>query len=134
MREPVEANLSIAELLQKLAAETSLLVRQEIDLARAEIACTLKATRKPAASFGVTILFALGAFGALTALIIAAIATTLPVWAASLIVTVLYAVVAGIAAALGKSALANVDPIPRQTINTIKDDVRTVRSSLERSH
>ena len=133
MREPTEANLSIAELLKKLASETSLLVRQEIDLARAEISLTIKAAGKPAAAFGVAALFALGTFGALTAVLIAAIATALPVWAAALVVTVLYAAVAGVAAAVGKSSLEAVNPVPQQTINTIKDDIRTVRSSIERT-
>jgi hypothetical protein len=133
VREPAEANLSISELLQKLAAETSLLVQQEIDLARAEIACTMKAAAKPAVAFGAAGLFGLGMFGALTALLIAAIATALPVWASALIVTVLYGAIAAVAAAAGKTALKHVNPVPQLTITTIKEDVRTVRSSIEQS-
>jgi hypothetical protein len=105
-----EANLSIPELLQELAAETSLLVRQEIDLGRAEIACTIKAAAKPAAAFGVAGLFGLGAFGAVTALLIAAIAAALRIWASALIVTALYGGVAAIAAAIGKTALQGREP------------------------
>lgn len=128
-----EANLSIPELLQKLAAETSLLVRQEINLARAEIACTIKAAAKPAAAFSVAGLFGLGAFGAVTALLIAAIAVALPVWASALIVTALYGGVAAVATAIGKTACKDVNPVPQLTVNTIKEDVRTVRSAIERS-
>lgn len=133
MREPAEASLSISELLQKLAAETSILVRQEIDLARAEIGCTMRAAARPAVAFGLAGLFGLGTFGALTALLIAAIATALPVWVSALIVTVLYGAIAAVATATGKTALKHVNPVPQQTINTIKEDVRTVRSSIEQS-
>jgi len=130
---PAEADRSIAELLRKLAAETSLLVRQELTLAKSELLQTVKSAGRPAAAFGVAALFALGAFGALTALLIAAIAVALPVWAAALIVTVLYGVVAAVAVMNGRSELARVgNPIPEQTVQTIKDDIRAVRSGIER--
>jgi len=133
MREPAEANLSIGELLQKLAAETSLLVRQEVDLAKAEITCATKAAGKPAAAFGVAGLFGFGAFGALTAVLIAALASAFPVWASALMVTVLYAAITAIAAAIGKTSLRGVKPFPQLTVETVKEDVRTVRSSIERA-
>lgn len=130
---PAEADRSIPELLQKLAAETSLLVRQELDLARAEITRTIKQARRPAAAFGVAALFALGAFGTLTALFISALALVVPVWASALIVTVLYAVIAAVAAMRGREDLKHVgNPAPQQTIETIKEDIRTVRSGIAR--
>jgi uncharacterized membrane protein YqjE len=130
---PAQADRSIPELLQKLAAETSLLVRQELELARAEMVTTAKKAGPSVAAFGVAALFALGAFGALTALLIVAIGLALPLWASSLIVTVLYAVVAGVAAVRGRSGLKRVgNPAPQQTLETIKEDIRAVRSGIER--
>lgn len=130
---PAEADRSIPELLQKLAAETSLLVRQELDLARAEIVSTVKQSGPPAAAFGVAALFALGVFGALTALIIVAIALVLPLWASALIVTILYAVITAVAAISGREGLKRIgNPTPHQTVETIKEDIRTVRSGIER--
>lgn len=122
----------MAELLQKLAAETSLLVRQELELARAEIVTTARHAGRPAAEFGVATLFALGAFGALTALLIAAIAVALPVWASALIVTIFYGVVAAVTAISGRERLKRIDPVPRRAVETIKEDIRTVRSGIER--
>ena len=133
MREPpAQADRPIAELLQKLATETSLLVRQEVDLARAELSATLKASVKPAALFGSAGIFGLGMFGAFTALLIVAIGAALPLWASALIVTVLYGGIAALAVAMGRKAMGEVSPVPRQTIKTIKEDVRTVRSAIER--
>lgn len=129
---PAQADRSIGELLQKLASETSQLVRQEIALARAELSATLKASAKPATLFGAAALFALGTFGALTALLIIALGGPMPLWASALIVTVLYGVIAVVAVAMGRKAMREVNPVPRQTINTIKEDVRTVRSGIER--
>jgi uncharacterized membrane protein YqjE len=134
MREaPPEADRPISELLQKLAAETSLLVRQELDLARAEITRTIKQAGKPAAAFGTAALFALGAFGAFTALLIAAIALAVPLWASALIVTVLYAIATAVAATRGREGLKRVgNPAPQQTLETIKEDIRTVGSGIRR--
>jgi uncharacterized membrane protein YqjE len=131
--QPAEADRSIPELLQKLASETSLLVRQEIELARAELMRTAKEAARPATAFGVAAIFALGAFGALTALLIVAIAVALPAWAAALIVTVLYGVVAAVAVNSGRSTMRKVgSPVPKQTIETINEDVRAVRSGIAR--
>lgn len=130
---PAEADRPIPELLQKLASETSLLIRQEIDLARAETLGTLRKARRPAMSFGVAGIFAIGAFGALTALLIAAIAVALPVWLSALIVTVIYACVAGAGVAAGRTALKQIgSPVPKQTIQTIKEDVATVKAGIRR--
>lgn len=130
---PVEADRSIPELLKKLASETSLLVRQEIELARAEILGTLHRAERPAIAFGVAAIFAVGAFGALTALLIAAIAVALPVWLSALIVTLIYCGIAAAGVAAGRTALKQVgSPVPKQTIATVKEDVATVKAGIRR--
>jgi len=130
---PAEADRSIPELLQKLAAETSLLVRQEIELARVEILETVRKAERPAMSFGLAAIFALGAFGAFTALLIAAIGIGLPLWASALIVTVLYACVAAAGVVAGRTALKQMgSPVPKLTIKTVKDDVATVQAGIRR--
>lgn len=130
---PAQADLSIAELLQKLAAETSLLIRQEVMLARSEVLGTLKQATRPAADFGIAALFAIGAFATLTTLFIAALSLALPVWAAALIVTVIYGTIAAFAAMRGRSSLTKIgSPVPDQTIQTIKDDITEVRAGIAR--
>jgi len=130
---PAEANLSIAELLQKFVREVTLLVQQEFQLARAEMSRMLKVAAGSAAAFSVCALFALGAFAALTTVFIAAIALALPVWAAALIVAIVYAVVAGIAAVAGKSSLEKLgDAAPTRTIQTLEDDVVAVGAAVRR--
>lgn len=129
---PVEADRSIPELLQRLGSDTSLLVRQELELARAELVGTLKRSREPAIAFGIAGIIALAAFGALTITFIAALSLALPVWASALIVTILYAVIAAAAIQRGRSALKSLRPVPEQTIKTVKEDVAAVKTGIDR--
>ena len=130
---PPEADRSIPELLQRLANETTVLVRQELQLAQAEIAQKLRRAGSSAAALGAAALLALGAFGTLTTTFVGALSRVLPLWAAALIVTVIYAVVAGIAAQRGLTALKKVGaPVPKQTIATLQEDAEAVRAGVQR--
>lgn len=130
--QPPYAELSLPELLRQLSTDTATLVRQEVQLARAELAQTGKKAAKGGIGFGAAAIFGLGAFGALTATLIAVIALALPVWVAALIVTVIYGIVAFVAALQGKKAIAEVAPPVPQTVATLKDDVRAVRAGVAR--
>jgi hypothetical protein len=115
---------SIADLLRDLSNETTLLVRKELQLARAELLEHAKPAVASAASFGATAMFGLGAFGAATAFLIAAIAIALPVWAAALIVTIVYGIAAAVLAQIGKKKLHDAGPpVLPQTTQTLKEDI-----------
>jgi uncharacterized membrane protein YqjE len=107
---PPEAERSIPELLQRLATETTVLVRQELQLAQAEIAQKIKRAEGSAGLLGGAVLVALGAFGTLTATLVVALALLMPLWAASLVITVVYAVIAALAAQRGLAALKTSEP------------------------
>jgi uncharacterized membrane protein YqjE len=126
---PREADRPIGELLRELGDEISTLVRQEIALAKVEIAEKTKPAVASAGMFGGTALLGLGAFGALTAFLIAAIALWTPVWASALIVTVLYGAVAFVLAQTGKKKLHEAAPlIPEQTAQTVKEDIEWAKT------
>ncbi len=125
---------SLPQLLRQLSTETTTLVRQEIDLAKVELSEKAKAVGAGAAMLATAAVFALGAFGALTALFITALALVLPVWAAALIVTVVYAVIALIAAQRGRKQLVSAAPVvPEQTAQTVKEDIEWVRTRAQSS-
>jgi len=130
---PAEADRSIPELLQKLASETTLLVRQELRLARAEVMEAVDDAKPAATAFALCAALALGTFGALTALLIIALALVVPLWAAALIVTAAYGAAAAASASSGMAALKKLrHDAPNETIRTIKDDVVAVRASVQR--
>ena len=128
---PVDADRSIPELLQKLATQTTKLVRQEIELARAELMLTAKQAAGAGAAIGIAAVLALGAFGALTAAFIAALSLALPLWGAALIVAAVYGLIAVAAVMMARASLKKMRP-PEQTIRTIKEDVAAVQVGIRR--
>jgi uncharacterized membrane protein YqjE len=120
------------ELLKQLSDQTTTLVRQEIELAKLELRDKGKQAGMGAGMFGGAGLFGLYAVGALTATIILALATFLPGWLAALIVTVVYAAIAGVLALRGKAKVkAATPPMPEQAVDTTKEDVRWVKTRAQ---
>src|SRR4051795_3506309 len=87
---------STGELLKQLSNETTTLVKQEIDLMKAELAEKAKPAGVGAGMFGGAGLFGIGVFLALTAFFIALLDGALPIWGAALIVAAVYAAIAGV--------------------------------------
>jgi hypothetical protein len=120
----------IGDLLKQLSQETSTLVKQELDLAKAEMAQKGKHAGVGAGFIGAGALFALGTLGAITACLIALLATALDhVWLAALIVAVVYGAIAGILAIQGKDKIQEAAPAaPEQTVQTVKEDVEWAKT------
>jgi len=120
---------SMGELLKQLSQETSTLVKQELDLAKAEMAEKGKQAGKGVGLFSGAGLFGLGAFLALTTAIIAALSLVMDVWLAALIVAVVYGVVAAVLAKSGQSQIKEATPAaPEQTVETLKEDVEWAKT------
>ena len=115
----------IGELLKQLSQETTTLVRQELELAKAEVR---EKGRKAGPGFGMwgaAGAVALGSFGALTAFFVLALDGALPNWVAALIVAAVYAAVAGLLYMRGKERVEEAgSPVPEQTVETLKEDVQ----------
>jgi hypothetical protein len=119
------------ELLRELSQQTTDLVRQEIDLAKAEIGEKGKQAGMGAGMFGGAGLFGVGAFAALTTAVIAALQLAMPVWVAALIVTVVYGAVAAVLAQRGKQKVQEVGaPVPEQTKQSVKEDVQWAKTRM----
>jgi hypothetical protein len=119
----------LADLLRQLSQQTATLVRQEIDLARAEV------TQKgKTAGIGVGIVGAAGivgllALGSLTACFILALNEALPAWLAALIVALVYGAIAAVLGIRGKERVQQAaPPVPEQTVETVKEDIRWAKS------
>jgi uncharacterized membrane protein YqjE len=119
----------IPELLKELSTQTSTLVRQELELAKAEMTEKGKQAGIGAGMFGGAGVFGLLALGALTACVIAALATAMDVWLAALIVAVVWAAVAGVLALAGRNKTREAAPAaPEQAIESTKEDVQWAKN------
>lgn len=120
---------SIPELLKRLSQETTTLVRQEIELAKAEATEKGKQAGVGAGFIGGGTLLGIVAFGALTAAIILALDLAIAGWLAALIVAVVYGAIAGVLAMRGKERLQDAGPpVPEQTVETVKEDARWAKT------
>jgi uncharacterized membrane protein YqjE len=118
-------NDSTGELIKQLSQDVSTLVRQELELARAELTEKGKKAGMGAGMFGGAGVFALGAFGALTATLILLLAEGMDAWVAALIVTAVWGAVAGVLALQGKHKVEEAGPPqPEQTVETVKEDMQ----------
>jgi putative superfamily III holin-X len=123
---------SVAELLKQASDQTALLVHQELDLAKAELATKGKQVGLGAGMFGGAGLFGVYAFGALTAAIILALGLAITGWLAALIVAAVYGVVAGGLALQGKNKVkAGTPPMPEQTLHSVKADVQSTKDHIK---
>jgi uncharacterized membrane protein YqjE len=119
------------ELLKDLSQQFTTLVRQEIDLAKAELDEKAR-TALPAIGFlAGAVIAALACIGALTAMLILALAEAMPGWAAALIVTALWLLLAAALAVVGRKRLAEAGtPIPEKTVETVKEDVEWLKNRI----
>ncbi|GAA0602952.1 hypothetical protein GCM10009547_00570 [Sporichthya brevicatena] len=123
LREP-----SLGELVAAASQNASILVRSEIELAKAELAAEAKKAALGGGMFGGAGLFGFFgfiflSFGAVYGLD----QTSLPLWACYLIVAGAYLLLAGILAGIGLKSLKKMGP-PERTQRTIKDTVATLKS------
>ena len=117
------------ELLKDLSQQTGTLVRQEVELAKAELAQKGKQLGAGAGLLVGAAVVALLALGALTACLIAALASAVATWLAALIVAVVYAAIAGALAVVGRGRIQKAaPPAPEQTIETVKEDVQWAKT------
>jgi hypothetical protein len=119
----------LGELLKQLSEETTRLVHQELELAKAELAQKGRQAGLGAGLFGAAGAVGLLAAAALTACFILALNAVTPAWLAALIVAVVYAAAAAVLAMRGREQVKRaVPPVPEQTIETVKEDVQWAKT------
>ena len=119
----------VGDLVKQLAGQTSTLVRQEIDLAKAELTEKGRVAGKGAGLLGGAAAVGMLAGGALTACLILALDEIVPDWLAALIVALVLAAVAAVLAMQGRNRVrAATPPVPQQTIETVKEDVEWAKT------
>jgi MFS family permease len=122
----------LPDLLRQLSEQTVTLVRQELELAKAEMREKGKLAGIGAGAFGGAGLIGLFALGALTACFILALATAMDAWLAALIVAVVYGAIAGVLALTGKSKIEQASPpAPERAVESTKEDVEWTKQRAQ---
>jgi hypothetical protein len=122
----------ISDLVKQVSSEAQTLLRQEMKLAKAEMTEKAKDMGVGAGMFGAAgYLTHLAALGLMLCLIFA-LATFLPAWLAALIVTVLFAAVAGALALAGRKRIKKAGPpVPEETVESVKQTIQTVKEEAK---
>jgi nitrate/nitrite transporter NarK len=129
---PSEA--SLAELVKQLSEQSSRLARQEVELAKAELAYKGKRAGIGAGMFGGAGVFGFYGLGALTAAAILALATAMTAWLAALIIAVVFAAIAGVLALQGKTKVQQATPpVPEEATESVKEDVQWAKTKAQQA-
>ncbi len=122
----------LGELMKRLAEETATLVRQELQLARTELAAKGRRAGVGAGMLSGATAAALLALGAFTAFLVLVLDGVMPNWAAALVVAAAWAVVAGTLALLGKERIEEAGgPVPEQSKESIEEDLQWARTQAK---
>ena len=118
---------SIGELIAELSRETVTLVRNEIQLARAEMSQKASRVGKNVGFLVIGGVVAYTGLLALVAAVILALGLVIPYWLSAAIVGLVIAAIGAILVVKGANTLRQEDPAPRETVETLKEDKEWLR-------
>ena len=124
-------NRPLGDLFGDLASEMSNLVRQEVALAKVEVAQKAKYVGRNVSYLVVGGAVAYAALLAIVAAIIMLLAKVLPDWGAALLVGVVIGVVGWLLIGKAMMALQNTDLTPRETVETLKEDATWMKEQIK---
>ena len=125
------ARQGLQELLRSIGTDLSLLIRQQVALAKEEMRGIAAEKATGGALIAAAAVFALFVLGFASLAGAAALDLVLPRWAALLIVAGIYLVLAVIAVLIGRNALA-APATPERTKQTVKEDLEWAKRKLQR--
>jgi MFS family permease len=125
---------SLAELVKQLSEQSSRLARQEVELAKAELAYKGKRAGVGIGMFGGAGAFGFYAIGALIAAAILGLATAVDAWLSALIIAVVLAAIAGVLALQGKQKVQQATPpVPEEATESVKEDVQWAKTKAQQA-
>lgn len=122
--EPAQPDRSLGDLFGDMTRDFSTLIRKEVELAKTEIKEDATEAGKAGAMLGAAGVVGLVAFIILSMAIAFILDTFMPTWLAFLIVALLLAGAAAVLASIGKKKLSAIDPTPKETVQTLKEDAQ----------
>ena len=118
----------IGSLVAQLSTDVSRLVRDELQLAKAELKDKGKEAGIGIGLFGGAGTIALYGVGALVAAAILGLAAAVPAWLSALLIALVLFAIAGVAAVLGKRHVSHATPpLPQQAVEGVHDDLEALK-------
>jgi hypothetical protein len=120
---------SMGQLVKDLSQDISTLVRQELQLAKAEMTQKGKEAGVGAGLLGGAGVFGLAVVGGSMATIILILDTIMPNWLAALVTTLVYATVGAFLALRGRDRLKEAgSPVPERAKESVKEDIEWAKT------
>jgi hypothetical protein len=119
---------SVGELIGNISNDLSQLFRQEVELAKAELKQEASKAGKAAGMLGGAGFAGYLAVVLLSFALVFALANVMDAGWAALIVAVIWGVIGAVLYAAGRKRLKTVDPVPRRTVDTIKEDAEWLKN------
>jgi len=113
---------SLGELFSEFTADMRTLVRDEVDLAKAEMSGKMTQMKRDIAYLAVGALIAYAGLLGLVAFFIIVIGDAMPLWASALIVSIVVGGIGYFFVQKGLSDLKSRTLVPQQTVETLKED------------
>ena len=129
---PTEDRDNIAHLVQGIVEDTQKLVRQEIELAKAEFKNSFTKAKAAAVSLGIGAIVGLigGGLLAIGLVHLFQTITNLPLWASYAIMSLVYMGVAIGFILAGKRTAEEVDLLPKDAAQNIKENVQWIKKQI----
>lgn len=124
----------IGSTIARITSELRVLSEREMDLARAEMLDTRDAAKSVGMWGAVAAVFGLIALEFLALAGMLALAQVLELWAAALITAGVLLVIAAIGAFAARSAMSDVNLVPKHTIKSVQEDMRWARERVQRNN
>jgi hypothetical protein len=124
-------NRTLGDLFGKLASDTSNLVRQEVELAKVELAKSARDVGKGVANLIIGGAIAYAALLAIIAAVIMLLGRVMPEWGAAMLVGVLTGGIAWLLIGRALAALQQTEMTPRETIETLKEDATWMKEQIK---
>ena len=122
---------SVGDILRDIIHDLGRIIRDEAQLARVEFAEKAARARAAGGAFAIAAVSGLLAASCIVTACIAALALVMPVWLAALIMGIVLGVAAGGAYIAGVQRWENVELTPRQTIETLREDMEWAKQQTD---
>jgi len=127
---PKQPDKSLGDLFGELSQEFTELVRAQAELAKSEVQAQTERAKRAAGAFGGAAVTGYMALLLLSFAVAWGLSEVVPEGVAFLIVGAVYAIAAAVLYARGRARMKEINFVPKDTVNSLKEDVQWARQEM----